>query len=54
MGMSDRIMIMHQGRITGIIDNRLDLTQEELMAYATDTIEDYRKHQEGVPNGSEN
>jgi methyl-galactoside transport system ATP-binding protein/inositol transport system ATP-binding protein len=50
MGMSDRIMIMHQGKITGIIDNRPDLTQEELMAYATDTIEDYRKHQKGVQN----
>jgi methyl-galactoside transport system ATP-binding protein/inositol transport system ATP-binding protein len=50
MGMSDRIMIMHQGRVTGIIDNRPDLTQEELMAYATNTVEDYRKHQTGVKN----
>jgi methyl-galactoside transport system ATP-binding protein/inositol transport system ATP-binding protein len=49
MGMSDRIMIMHQGKVTGIIDNRPDLTQEELMAYATNTIEDYQKHQ-GVQN----
>jgi methyl-galactoside transport system ATP-binding protein/inositol transport system ATP-binding protein len=48
MGMSDRIMIMHQGKVTGIIDNRPDLTQEELMAYATNTVEDYRKHQTGV------
>jgi methyl-galactoside transport system ATP-binding protein/inositol transport system ATP-binding protein len=47
MGMSDRIMIMHQGKVTGIIDNRPDLTQEELMAYATNTVEDYRKHQTG-------
>ncbi|OQY34356.1 MAG: D-xylose ABC transporter ATP-binding protein [Spirochaetaceae bacterium 4572_59] len=35
MGMSDRIMIMHEGRITGIVENRKDLTQEELMTYAT-------------------
>ncbi|MDR0624006.1 MAG: sugar ABC transporter ATP-binding protein, partial [Treponema sp.] len=36
MGMSDRIMIMHQGKVTGIVENAKDLTQEELMAYATD------------------
>jgi methyl-galactoside transport system ATP-binding protein/inositol transport system ATP-binding protein len=48
MGMSDRIMIMHQGKVTGIIDNRPDLTQEELMAYATDTVEEYRNHQKGA------
>jgi methyl-galactoside transport system ATP-binding protein/inositol transport system ATP-binding protein len=54
MGMSDRIMIMHQGKVTGIIDNRPDLTQEELMAYATNTIEDYRKHQKGVSNDTAN
>jgi methyl-galactoside transport system ATP-binding protein/inositol transport system ATP-binding protein len=47
MGMSDRIMIMHEGKVMGIIDNRPDLTQEELMAYATDTIDEYRKHQGG-------
>jgi ABC-type sugar transport system ATPase subunit len=35
MGMSDRIMIMHEGQVTGIVDNRDDLTQEELMTYAT-------------------
>ncbi|MDR2435217.1 MAG: sugar ABC transporter ATP-binding protein [Treponema sp.] len=50
MGMSDRIMIMHQGKVTGIIDNRPDLTQDELMAYATNTVEDYKKHQTGVKN----
>jgi len=43
MGMSDRIMVMHQGRITGILDNTKDLTQEELMAYATNTVEEYKK-----------
>jgi methyl-galactoside transport system ATP-binding protein/inositol transport system ATP-binding protein len=46
MGMSDRIMIMHQGKVTGIVENSEDLTQEELMAYATDTVEEYKKHRE--------
>ncbi len=35
MGMSDRIMIMHEGKVTGIIENRKDLSQEEIMIYAT-------------------
>ncbi|MHC6202676.1 sugar ABC transporter ATP-binding protein [Breznakiellaceae bacterium SP9] len=48
MGMSDRILVMHQGHVTGIIDNRPDLTQQELMAYATNTVEDYQK-QTGAP-----
>jgi inositol transport system ATP-binding protein len=39
MGMSDRIMVMHEGRVTGIVDNTKDLTQEDLMAYATGTKE---------------
>jgi len=39
MGMSDRIMVMHAGRVTGIVENSKDLTQEELMAYATNTVE---------------
>ena len=32
---------MHQGKVTGIIENSPDLTQEELMAYATNTMDDY-------------
>lgn len=51
MGMSDRIMIMHMGRITGIVDNRPDLTQEELMAYATGTVEQYKSLKEQNKNG---
>lgn len=35
MGMSDRIMIMHEGRVTGIVENNNELTQEEIMKYAT-------------------
>ena len=48
MGMSDRIIIMHQGKMTGIIDNHPDLTQEELMAYATNTVEEYKHHKKGA------
>lgn len=43
MGMSDRIMVMHQGKVTGILENTKELTQEELMAYATNTAEEYHK-----------
>jgi len=39
MGMSDRIMVMHEGKVTGILENTKSLTQEELMAYATNTVE---------------
>jgi methyl-galactoside transport system ATP-binding protein/inositol transport system ATP-binding protein len=42
MGMSDRIMIMHEGKMTGIVENSDALTQEELMAYATNTLEEYK------------
>ena len=47
MGMSDRIMVMHQGKVTGILENKKDLTQEELMAYATGTVEEYEKSKGG-------
>jgi methyl-galactoside transport system ATP-binding protein/inositol transport system ATP-binding protein len=42
MGMSDRIMVMHEGKVTGIVENSDALTQEELMAYATNTLEQYQ------------
>lgn len=35
MGMSDRILIMHEGCVTNIIENSKELTQEEIMRYAT-------------------
>ncbi|QOX65456.1 sugar ABC transporter ATP-binding protein [Anoxybacterium hadale] len=35
MGMSDRIVIMHEGKVTGIVENNSELTQEEIMRYAT-------------------
>jgi methyl-galactoside transport system ATP-binding protein/inositol transport system ATP-binding protein len=47
MGMSDRIMVMHQGKVTGIVENNKNLTQEELMAYATNTVEEYKKSKGG-------
>jgi methyl-galactoside transport system ATP-binding protein/inositol transport system ATP-binding protein len=50
MGMSDRIMVMHQGKVTGIVENSKDLTQNELMAYATNTVDEYEKSK-GDTNG---
>jgi methyl-galactoside transport system ATP-binding protein/inositol transport system ATP-binding protein len=50
MGMSDRILVMHEGKITAIIDNDNDLTQEELMTYATGTV---KKNQDTRGNKSE-
>jgi methyl-galactoside transport system ATP-binding protein/inositol transport system ATP-binding protein len=47
MGMSDRVMVMHQGKVTGIVENSKNLTQEELMAYATDTVAEYKKSKGG-------
>jgi methyl-galactoside transport system ATP-binding protein/inositol transport system ATP-binding protein len=35
MGMSDRIMIMHEGEITGIVNNDKSLSQEILLEYAS-------------------
>ena len=41
IGMSDRIVVMHEGKITGILDNGPDITQEVLMRYATGTDDDF-------------
>ena len=38
LGMCDRILVMHEGRQTGIID-RKDATQERIMEFATSAIE---------------
>ncbi|MFV0504824.1 MAG: sugar ABC transporter ATP-binding protein [Lachnospirales bacterium] len=38
LGMSDRVLIMHEGNIKGILDNNENLTQEEIMRYTTDTV----------------
>jgi len=35
IGMSDRVVVMHEGRISGIIDKQEDMTQENIMRFAT-------------------
>ncbi len=41
LGMSDRVLVMHEGRLTGILDNK-DLTQETIMTYAIGGAQDGR------------
>lgn len=43
LGMSDRIMVMHEGRVTAILDNGPDITQEVIMRYATGTENDFKE-----------
>lgn len=35
LGMSDRILVLNEGRLTGVLENNDELTQEEVMKYAT-------------------
>jgi len=35
LGMSDRIIVLNEGRLTGVLENTKELTQEEVMKYAT-------------------
>lgn len=35
LGMSDRVAVMCQGKLTGVLENNSDLTQETVMKYAT-------------------
>ena len=42
MGMSDRILVIHEGRVTGFLENTKELTQEKLMEYATGTANNMR------------
>ena len=37
LGMSDKILVMHEGRCTGVIDNDDNATQERIMTLATGT-----------------
>ncbi|MGC4018103.1 MAG: sugar ABC transporter ATP-binding protein [Muricomes sp.] len=47
MGVSDRVVIMHEGRVTGILD-RCNLSQELIMKYATkEKVESKSMVQEG-------
>ncbi len=48
LGMSDRIMVMHEGRVTAILDNGPDITQEVIMRYATGTENDFKKEYRGI------
>jgi methyl-galactoside transport system ATP-binding protein/inositol transport system ATP-binding protein len=50
MGMSDRIMIMHEGEITGIVENK-NLTQEILLEYASGIRNTYLKDYPATPGG---
>ncbi len=43
LGMSDRILVMHEGKMTGILENTPDLTQNKIMRYATGTDDDYKE-----------
>jgi ribose transport system ATP-binding protein len=40
IGMSDRIVVLHDGRITGILDDRSKFTQETIMAMASRPAEE--------------
>ncbi|WFA10130.1 sugar ABC transporter ATP-binding protein [Tissierella sp. Yu-01] len=40
LGMSDRIMVVHEGRVTGILENNQNVSQELIMEYATDTYKE--------------
>jgi methyl-galactoside transport system ATP-binding protein/inositol transport system ATP-binding protein len=45
MGMSDRIMVVHEGTVTGIVENSSDLTQETLMLYATNSVSENKSRE---------
>ncbi len=42
IGMSDRVVVMHEGKVTGILDAK-DATQERLLSYAAGESDDYRE-----------
>ena len=48
LGMSDRIMVMHEGSVTAILDNGPDITQEVIMRYATGTENDFKEEYRGI------
>lgn len=45
IGMSDRIVVMHEGKVTGILD-AADATQEKLLRYAAGESDDFREVQD--------
>ncbi|MGN1008277.1 MAG: sugar ABC transporter ATP-binding protein [Butyricicoccus sp.] len=42
IGMSDRVVVMHEGKVTGIL-GAADATQERLLSYAAGESDDYRE-----------
>ena len=38
LGMSDRVVVLNEGRLTGILENNNELTQEKVMKYATERM----------------
>lgn len=42
LGMSDRILVMHEGRMTGIVP-RDQANQEIILKYATGSMDDFRR-----------
>ena len=42
IGMSDRVVVMHEGKVTGILD-AADATQERLLSYAAGESDDFRE-----------
>lgn len=42
IGMSDRVVVMHEGKVTGILD-AAEATQERLLSYAAGESDDYRE-----------
>ena len=41
IGLSDRVVVMHEGKVTGILD-AAEATQERLLSYAAGESDDYR------------
>lgn len=39
LGMSDRVVVLHEGRLIGILDNENELSQEVVMKYATAQVD---------------
>ena len=38
LGMSDRVVVLNEGRLTGVLENNNELSQEIVMQYATKRI----------------
>lgn len=41
LGMSDRILVMHEGHVTAILENDDSVTQEKIISYATGVLDDF-------------